>query len=294
MSDLKNMVKGVIAQNKVQSKVWFLLKVGTGVLAIIIALMACVPKIVAADEVLVHKKVNLQQVSSLSPVQEKKKSVAIVIDDFGNKMKGTELMLKLPVHITVAVMPFLQTSVADAVLAHQMGHEVIVHMPMEPKSGKASWLGPGAILASQSDEEIEKRIRAAIDAVPHAVGMNNHMGSKITGDKRIMRVVLRVIKEKGMYFLDSKTNYRSVIEEVANEIGVPVVNNQIFLDDVYSEAHVTKQFSKVLEQLKSSKACITIGHVGAGGLKTAAVLHRQVPQVMKDVQFVRISELVKK
>ncbi|MCG7406110.1 divergent polysaccharide deacetylase family protein [Paenibacillus sp. ACRRX] len=286
MRELRNAAKGFNQHRKARLE----LKISAAVVAVLIAMMACVPTIGAA---IPNEQLNLPQVTNLQAIQDKK-SVAIVIDDFGNKMKGTELMLKLPVHITVAVMPFLQTSVADAKLAHQMGHEVIVHMPMEPKSGKASWLGPGAILSSQSDEEIEKRIRTAIDAVPHAVGMNNHMGSKITGDKRVMRVVLRVIKEKGMYFLDSKTNYRSVIGEVAKEIGVPVVNNQIFLDDVYSESHVTKQWSKVLDQLKSSAACITIGHVGAGGLKTAAVLHRQVPQAMKDVHFVRISELVKR
>lgn len=222
------------------------------------------------------------------------KKVAIVIDDFGNRMRGTEEMLKLPVPITVAVMPFLPSSKQDAEAAHRLGHEVIVHMPMEPKHGKASWLGPGAILSSQSDAEIEQRLREAIDAVPHAVGMNNHMGSKITGDKRIMRIVLRVCKEKSLYYLDSKTNYRSIAGEIAEELDVPIVYNQVFLDDLHSESHIAKQWEEVRKILAYHSACITIGHVGTQGQKTAAVLHRSVPKVKDQYQFVRISELAYK
>ncbi|WP_088549607.1 divergent polysaccharide deacetylase family protein [Paenibacillus aquistagni] len=230
--------------------------------------------------------------SSLNPSDAaSNKKVAIVIDDFGNRMKGTAEMMKLPVPITVAVMPFLPSSIEDAEMAYKMGHEVIVHMPMEPKHGRASWLGPGAILSNLSDEEIEKRVREAIDAVPHAVGMNNHMGSKITGDKHIMGIILRVCKEKGLYYLDSKTNYRSVAGEVAEELNVPIVYNQVFLDDVHTEAHVTKQWEEILKRMTYQTSCVTIGHVGHQGQKTAAVLHRTVPKAMKAYQFVRISEL---
>ena len=106
-----------------------------------------------------------------------RKELAIVIDDFGNNMKGTEEMLNLPVPITVAIMPFLSTSKEDAIRAHKKGHEVIVHLPLEPKKGKKSWLGPGAITTDLSDEEIRKRVKDAIESIPYAVGMNHHMGS---------------------------------------------------------------------------------------------------------------------
>lgn len=71
-----------------------------------------------------------------------KKELAIVIDDFGNNMRGTEEMLNLPVPITVAIMPFMSTSREDAIQAHKKGHEVIVHMPLEPKHGKKAGLVP--------------------------------------------------------------------------------------------------------------------------------------------------------
>ncbi|MFD2876988.1 divergent polysaccharide deacetylase family protein [Paenibacillus rhizoplanae] len=83
---------------------------------------------------------------SAQPQAEKTKQlsrVAIIVDDFGNGMRGTEEMFKLPVKITVAVMPFLRSSEQDARRAHELGYDVLVHLPMEPRQGKPEWLGPG-------------------------------------------------------------------------------------------------------------------------------------------------------
>ncbi len=134
---------------------------------------------------------------NILPLPAHQKELAIVIDDLGNDMKGTEEILHLPVTLTLAIMPFLPSTKADAENARRFGHEVIVHLPMEPVSGKASWLGPGAILTSLSNEEIRSRVEKAIGDVPYAVGVNHHMGSKATADERVMRIVLEVCKEGG-------------------------------------------------------------------------------------------------
>ncbi|GJM81210.1 hypothetical protein HMSSN139_37060 [Paenibacillus sp. HMSSN-139] len=130
---------------------------------------------------------------------------------------------------------------------------MIVHLPMEPKQGRPEWLGPGAILSSMTDEEIRRKVEAAVDQVPYAVGMNNHMGSKVTGDERVMSVILEVCRERGLFFVDSKTNYWSVIPRLSEEKGLPRLENDIFLDDVGSEEHVTGQLRQVLELLKKNK-----------------------------------------
>ena len=90
-----------------------------------------------------------------------KRELAIVIDDLGNSMKGTEEILNLPIKLTVAIMPFLSSTKKDAELAYKNGHEVIVHLPMEPKKGKKSWLGPQGIMVDLSDQEIRRRVEAA-------------------------------------------------------------------------------------------------------------------------------------
>ncbi|MEF3306030.1 divergent polysaccharide deacetylase family protein [Paenibacillus sp. GYB003] len=218
--------------------------------------------------------------------------VAIVIDDLGNNMSGTEEVMNAPIPLTVAVMPFLATTKRDAEWAHRVGHDVIVHMPMEPLRGRKSWLGPGAITTDLSEEDIRRKVEAAIDAVPFAVGINNHMGSKATADERVMRVVLDVCKKRGLFYLDSKTNYRSVAPRVASELGVPLVQNEIFLDDVVSTSHITKQLQLIRKRAMENKTCIAIGHVGIPGKKTTAVLHHETPALKGELRFVRLSELV--
>jgi polysaccharide deacetylase 2 family uncharacterized protein YibQ len=221
------------------------------------------------------------------------KQVAVVIDDFGNGMAGTKEMFSLPIRFTVAVMPFMPTTARDAKEAHRLGHEVIVHMPMEPNRGKKEWLGPGAIMTSLSDAEIRKRTEDAIANIPYAVGMNNHMGSKVTADPRVMRIVLTVCKEKGLFFLDSRTTSKTVVPKLAGELGVPLAANQVFLDDEYSMNHIMRQIGKLRKHMESHEACIVIGHVGPPGLKTAAALRQVTPEMEDTVHFVRISELVR-
>ncbi|WP_404333275.1 divergent polysaccharide deacetylase family protein [Mesobacillus maritimus] len=220
------------------------------------------------------------------------KELAIVIDDFGNGMKGTEEMLNLPVPLTVAVMPFLSTTAKDAKHAHEKGHEVIVHLPMEPKRGKKSWLGPGAITTDLTDEEIRKRVEQAIAEVPFAVGMNHHMGSKVTEDERVMRIILEVCREKGFFYLDSKTTGNSVIPKIAKELGVPYLENNLFFDHVYSASHIQRKASLLAKQLEDSDQLIAIGHVGITGEKMVDALKTYIPEYKKQADLVPVSALL--
>lgn len=220
------------------------------------------------------------------------KKIAIVIDDFGNHMNGTPEMLNMPFHFTAAIMPFMPSTKADAEEAHRRGHDVIVHLPLEPIRGKKEWLGPGAITVEMSDEEIRARVLKAIADVPHAVGMNNHMGSKATADERVMTVILTVCKEKGLFFLDSRTTHKTVVPKIAEELGVNYLSNQVFLDDVYSEAHVAKQVAAVKKLLENQDSVITIGHVGPSGKHTAAVLKRSIPTMAPTTRFVKLTDML--
>jgi polysaccharide deacetylase 2 family uncharacterized protein YibQ len=222
------------------------------------------------------------------------KHVAIVIDDFGNGMKGTEEILSLPIPLTVAVMPFLPTTERDAKLAFAKGHEVIVHLPMEPIHGKKSWLGPGAITIDLTDNEVRKRVNDAIDDVPHAVGINNHMGSKVTADERVMRIILEVCHERGLYYLDSKTTAKSVVASLAKELDVPYLENELFFDEQYTTSHIIKQANLLMNKIEKDNEIIAIGHVGVAGEKTASVLKQYVPLVKQKAETVTLSELFTK
>lgn len=219
--------------------------------------------------------------------------IAVIIDDFGNNMRGTKEMLRLPIKFTVAVMPFLPSTKRDARLAHALGHDVLLHLPMEPKQGKPEWLGPGAVLSSMDDAEIRRRVEEALDDVPYAIGMNNHMGSKITGDERIMRIVLDVCQERGLFFVDSRTDSRSVAGRLAQELGLPKVENHVFLDDIHRSDHVRRQMKAAGKRADEAQFCVTIGHVGIQGKETAAGIRGGVAELKDRFEFVGISDLVR-
>ncbi|MGO4730030.1 divergent polysaccharide deacetylase family protein [Paenibacillus sp. 2KB_22] len=229
--------------------------------------------------------------ASESPSNHKR--LAIIIDDVGNNMKGTAEILAMPVKLTVAVMPFLPTTKKDAIAAHEKGMDVIVHMPMEPKKGRPEWLGPGAITSNLTDEEVRSRVEKAIDDVPHAIGMNNHMGSKITSDKRIMSIVLDVCKERGLFFVDSRTNFRSVVGELAISKNMPPVGNDIFLDDQNTKQHIRKQMDLAVQRAIDKDICVVIGHVGHSGMNTSAVVRESISRLQGQVEFVGIGDLVR-
>lgn len=267
-----------------------LLAVAVRAAILFLTAVVCMSGIISSGTVSARTSLNR---ISLAEEKPELRTVAIVIDDFGNGMTGTEEMMKLPVKFTAAIMPFMPTTRRDAEEAHRLGHDVIVHMPMEPIKGLKRWLGPGALTTDMSDEEIRKRVERAIKDVPHAIGMNNHMGSKVTADERVMRIVLGVCKERGLFFLDSRTTYKTVVPKIAAELHVPIVSNHVFLDDVYTVQHITKQMNVLRKHLESHVSCITIGHVGPPGKKTASVLQQSIPVMQPNVQFVKLSDLVR-
>ncbi len=229
--------------------------------------------------------------TSIKP--DKTGKLAIVIDDFGSDRNGVKEMMSINRHLTFAVMPFLNYSQTDAKEAFEKGFEVIVHLPMEPVKGKISWLGPKPILSTSSDSDVYLITSEAFSDIPNANGANIHMGSKISTDERIMSDVLDIIKEKGVYFLDSKTSAKSVARQVAAEKGVPFYERNIFLDGQTTKEHVKEQLRKAGEiALKEGKS-IAIGHVGIeGGKITAQAIQEMLAEFdRKNVQLVFVSEL---
>ena len=136
------------------------------------------------------------------------------------------------------------------------------------------------------------KLNAAIDDVPHIVGINNHMGSKATSDERVMRIVLGACKERGLYYLDSKTSGKSVVAEIATELGVPYLENELFFDEIYTTNHIVKQANKLIKKIDEQDSIIAIGHVGVVGEKTASVLKQYIPTLKRKAKTVSLSELL--
>ncbi len=185
--------------------------------------------------------------------------VAIVFDDAGGSLADVEEIVAIGRQVTVAVLPGLAHSAEIAKRVQDAGLEVILHLPLEPTDGSRA-LGPGGVTVAMDDAEIQATVRAGLASVPGAVGVSNHMGSRATADRRVMRAVIEVAQERALFFLDSKTTPHSVAGPVAAEIGVRSAARTIFLDNVNDPDAIRQEIRRLIETALRRGEAVAIGH----------------------------------
>lgn len=228
----------------------------------------------------------------------KNAKASIIIDDFGQNRAGVKEMLSLKCPITIAVMPFLAFSQSDAKTAKQNGMEVIVHLPM-----RSTWydipshIGKKYISVEQSSEEIYELTKEIIESLPEAVGVNVHMGALCSRDRRVMDSIMKAVKEKNMFFVDSKTTGKSMCTEAAISAGVPFGIRDVFLEHESTALyHVKTKLKLTIETALKNGSAIAIGHVGTeGGVNTAKAIDQMLPMFEENnVKIATVSELLQK
>lgn len=213
--------------------------------------------------------------------------LAIVIDDFGYRKSNEEQVLQMPAAISVAVLPNAPLSQEMARKAYQSGHEILIHMPMAPLSKQP--LERDTLRPTMSKEEIRRIIAQAIHNVPHAKGMNNHMGSAMTADLAAMKLVMQTLSHYQLYFLDSMTIGSSKSILAAQGTSVQTVKRNVFLDDDQNEAAVSKQFNQAVKMAQKNGSAIAIGHPHPNTIK---VLQQMLPKLPANVVLVPVSALL--
>jgi uncharacterized protein len=216
--------------------------------------------------------------------------LALVMDDLGRSLEEIRRIEALGARVSFAVLPHeVRTGEVVAALA-RAGHEVLLHLPMEPGNGLDP--GPGALWLGMGAGELAAGTREALSRVPGAVGVNNHMGSELTRDAAAMAVVLGVLREKGLFFLDSRTSADSVGFQLARQMGLPAAERHVFLDPDPEPEAVREQFRRMLAMAAERGAAIAIGHPYDS---TLSVLEEEVPRALADgFHFVPVSYLLER
>ncbi len=184
--------------------------------------------------------------------------IAIVIDDMGIDRPRSMRAVELPGPLTLSYLPYGKDLESQTALARFKGHELMVHLPMEP-SGSAD-PGPDALKTDLDERELRRRIAANLSHFGAYVGVNNHMGSKFTASRPGMEIVIDEMRRRGLLFLDSRTSAQSVGAELATAAGVPNASRNIFLDDVLSSDNVWHQLGEVEKMARRNGYAIAIGH----------------------------------
>lgn len=216
--------------------------------------------------------------------------ISIVIDDFGYRNDDvSDGFLKINANLTYAIIPGHNYSTSFGEKAVNAGYEVIVHMPME-NTGKTYGEEKFVLMTDMDSETIKRRINNAFSQIPTAIGMNNHQGSKASADQHVMSNVAKVIKEKGLFFLDSRTTVETIIVTTMEVFGVPTAKRNIFLDNEDNELEIKKQLQKLVKKASMDGSSIGIGHAKRNTLR---VLKEEIPKLQKrGFKFVFVSEMV--
>jgi polysaccharide deacetylase 2 family uncharacterized protein YibQ len=186
--------------------------------------------------------------------------VAILIDDIGYRPQFEEAFLDLDAPLTFSVFPFAPEGAKFAQRAHALGREVMLHMPMEPLDYPKKSPGRGALMTTDAPEDVARGLAAAIDDVPFAEGVNNHMGSRFTRDQARVRVMLRVVRNRGLFFVDSLTHGDSVAYATARELGVPCAVRNVFLDHDPRFQVIAERIGKLVAIAQRNGFAVGIGH----------------------------------
>jgi polysaccharide deacetylase 2 family uncharacterized protein YibQ len=185
--------------------------------------------------------------------------IAVVLDDVGVARSHAELAIDLPGVITLSFMTYADGVADMAARARAKGHELMLHVPMEPLGHEID-AGPHVLTVGASDSELLKRLAWGLDRFPGYIGINNHMGSRFTQDERGMQVVLAELKRRNLLFLDSRTISNTVGDKLATRMGVPHVMRDVFLDNEMDEAAVIKQLMQAERVAARTGQAIAIGH----------------------------------
>ncbi len=219
--------------------------------------------------------------------------VAILIDDIGMDRGVVHELLKIRIPITFAILPFSTHASATASILHENGREVLLHLPMEPRYYPEENPGRGALLLNMSDDDTQKQLAADLDAVPHVSGVNNHMGSSFMENEFKVGIVMRELRRRNLFFVDSRTTPNSKGSEAARRYGVRFASRNLFLDSNRDHAEAFRTLLRLYDGQANPrlKAALVIGHPYRD---TVQALKEVLPVLQKEgMEFVPVSSLLR-
>lgn len=214
--------------------------------------------------------------------------VAIIIDDMGYDERLGRAMLELPIDLTYSFLPFAPFTSKLEEEAFFSGKTIFLHLPLQPQSLVVD-PGPGTLYVTDNAAEQLSKLRSCLREVPHAVGVNNHMGSKFTRDESGMGTVMKEMAAKKLVFIDSVTSSESVAYTTARHFGVKSARRHVFLDNNLDVTKICRQLDELVIFAEKYGRSIGIGHPHK---ETLDALSTCAQQYTDRVEYVGVKNLL--
>ena len=215
--------------------------------------------------------------------------IALIVDDIGYNRSLAWQFVELNEILTFSILPKVSYSRELAFELNHQGYEVMLHQPMEPYSNCCD-PGPGALFVGDNAQHIEKILQANIRSIPFAKGVNNHMGSKFTASPNEIGNALKVIRSRGMFFVDSYTSSRSLAHATARRYHIPTAHRNVFLDNVRQESAIMSQLVHLQKHAMLYGRAIGIGHPFPETVRAIGRFSKRLKQ--SNVSLVPVSEIL--
>lgn len=214
--------------------------------------------------------------------------LAIILDDLGSDERAAQEIFALPYPLTLSVLPGHTHSAEIAAEAHRRGYEVMLHLPMEAQGREhpeATELHPG-----MPPQEVAATVEQFLSGVPFAAGVNNHQGSQATSDPALMAELMPMLRDRNLFYVDSRTTTATVAFDTARQNGVRAAfRNVPFLDDVADRSAIRRQVELAFRGALRKEEALAIGHPHP---ETLAVLKEMLPRAAQQgIQLVFASQL---
>jgi len=237
----------------------------------------------------IHRETSPEPVENLSGSGGR---IAFIIDDWGQSTANCRYLKDIPEPIAVSILPGLRHT-KDVANCTATNHKLaMLHLPLEALHNYDFYPPNYIIKTSMKPSLASKILDDDLAQLPSIEGVNNHMGSKATEDKPLMKLIFKRIKKQGLFFIDSMTAHNTVCAALADEIGISFGKRDVFLDNVNTREAIVKQILVLAQKARHRGYAVAIGH---DRHLTMQVIKDEIPWLEKQgFQIVSIKDLLKK
>jgi uncharacterized protein len=227
---------------------------------------------------------SLRQGKSVAP------RLAIILDDLGYDRAAADSLLALPFPLTISVLPHLPLSTEIAEEASRRGDQVLLHLPMQSEGSDAK-TEEVELRVGMTAQQVDAALTGMLETVPMAAGVNNHQGSRATSDPTLMAELMPALRQRNLFFIDSRTTASTVAYDAAVRAGVPAASRKVFLDDTQTPEAILTQLDLAARDALRDGSAIAIGHPHP---VTIAVLSKAVPRLeARGIKLVYAADLLR-